>query len=212
MTQNADFPKNYIEGHQNWVEGLSEKESSLYQHLGREGQTPTIMVIACCDSRKMVPDMFNAGPGEFFVLRNIANLVPPQGHDNGMAAAVEFGVNAFKVQHIIVMGHAACGGVAASASHFEAGDVSEGSQTLTWLSALKPAYEASKLIAETEDADFSTTFEKQAVKMSLDNLSGYAPVEAAIKEGRLSLHGFWFDIETARLHLLDTASDQFNPL
>ncbi|MGB0193050.1 MAG: carbonic anhydrase [Candidatus Micropelagos thuwalensis] len=61
-------------------------------------------------------------------------------------------------------------------------------------------------------ADFSTTFEKQAVKMSLDNLYGYASIDAAVKEGRLSLHGFWFDIETARLHRLDTASDQFSPL
>lgn len=212
MTQNADFPENYIEGHHNWVERLSEEEKSLYQHLGREGQTPTVMVIACCDSRKMVPDMFNAGPGEFFVLRNIANLVPPQGHDDGMAAAVEFGVNAFKVQHIVVMGHASCGGVAASAAYFEEGDTTDGSQTSAWLSTLKPAYEASKAIVDTGDADFSTTFEKQAVKMSLDNLSGYAPVEAAVKEGRLSLHGFWFDIETACLHRLDTASDQFNPL
>lgn len=210
--QNAGFPKNYIDGHRNWVEGLSETEKSLYQQLGREGQTPTVMVIACCDSRKMVPDMFNAGPGEFFVLRNIANLVPPQGHDDGMAAAVEFGVNAFKVQHIVVMGHASCGGVAASTAYFESGDPSDGSQTSAWLSTLKPAYEASKAIVDVEDADFSTTFEKQAVKMSLDNLSGYAPVEAAVKEGRLSLHGFWFDIETARLHRLDTASDQFNPL
>ena len=110
------------------------------------------------------------------------------------------------------MGHALCGGVAASAAYFEEGDTSDGSQTSAWLSKLKPAYEASKAIVDTGIADFSTTFEKQAVKMSLDNLSGYAPVEAAVKEGRLSFHGFWFDIETARLHRLDTASDQFNPL
>ncbi|EJW21585.1 hypothetical protein IMCC14465_13810 [alpha proteobacterium IMCC14465] len=210
--QNADFPQNYLEGHRNWLEGLSETESSLYQKLGREGQTPSVMAVTCCDSRIMLPDIFNAGPGEFFVLRNIANLVPPQGQDNGMAAAVEFGVNAFKVQHIIVMGHASCGGVAASAAHFEAGNPSDGSLTLSWLSTLKPAYEASKAKTGGDDKDFSTTFEKQAVKMSLDNLSAYAPVEAAVKEGRLSLHGFWFDIEAARLNYLDAASDSFIPV
>ena len=108
-------------GYRRFREGNYQRDGELYQELGG-GQQPKVLVIGCADSRVDPGDIFSAGPGQLFVVRNVANLVPPYGSGDdldGVSAAVEYAVTALKVEHIIVMGHASCGGVGASLSAHE---------------------------------------------------------------------------------------------
>lgn len=116
------FPKILADGYISFRNGRLSEERERYQDLADNGQHPEVMVIGCGDSRVAPETIFNASPGEIFVVRNIANLVPPCEPDietsfHGTSAAIEFGVNALKVRHIVVLGHASCGGVAAFANN-----------------------------------------------------------------------------------------------
>ena len=110
------FPKRLIAGYRNFCTHRLPDEQSRYRELSENGQKPEVMVIGCCDSRVAPETIFNAGPGELFVVRNVANLVPPyapDGEAHGVSAALEFAVQVLRVRHIVVMGHAQCGGVQA---------------------------------------------------------------------------------------------------
>jgi carbonic anhydrase len=111
------FPDHLLKGHANFMAGRYAREKDRIRDLAAEGQTPTTMIIACCDSRAAPETIFNTGPGELFVLRNVANLVPtfePDGGQHGTSAGIEFAVNALKVSNIVIMGHGRCGGIRAA--------------------------------------------------------------------------------------------------
>src|ERR1700761_8153990 len=136
------FPKRLIEGYNAFADGRLQSEQHRYRELAERGQTPEIMVIGCCDSRVSPEVIFDAGPGEMFVVRNVANLVPPfetTGTYHGVSAALEFGVGALKVKHIVVLGHAQCGGVKAFAEDAE--PISPGDFIGRWMSLMAPAVE-----------------------------------------------------------------------
>ncbi|MCA3667517.1 MAG: carbonic anhydrase, partial [Methylobacterium sp.] len=110
----AEFPTRLMEGYNTFREGRLPRERARFEEMAENGQKPEIMVIACCDSRVSPEVIFDARPGELFVVRNVANLVPPYSPDgelHGTSAALEFAVQALKVRHIVVMGHGRCGGV-----------------------------------------------------------------------------------------------------
>src|SRR6201994_4488350 len=112
------FPQKLIDGYRTFASQRLPTEQSRYRELAERGQKPEIMVIGCCDSRVSPEAIFDAGPGELFVVRNVANLVPPfetDGNYHGVSAALEFGIGALKIKHIVVLGHAHCGGVKAFA-------------------------------------------------------------------------------------------------
>src|SRR6187431_3556506 len=135
-----NFPQRLIEGYGAFASGRLQSEQHRYRELAERGQTPEIMVIGCCDSRVSPEVIFNARPGELFVVRNVANLVPPyapDGQAHGVSAALEFGVAALKVQHIVVLGHAQCGGVRAYAE--EAEPLTPGDFIGKWMSLMAPA-------------------------------------------------------------------------
>src|SRR5437764_8393340 len=114
----ASFPQHLIDGYRTFASQRLPTEQSRYRELSERGQSPETMMIGCCDSRVAPEVIFDAGPGEMFVVRNVANLVPPYAPDDdyhGTSAALEFGVMALRVEHIVVMGHAQCGGVRAYA-------------------------------------------------------------------------------------------------
>src|SRR6202166_1891116 len=117
-----NFPKRLIDGYNAFSDSRLQKEQDRYRQLAEQGQKPQIMVIGCCDSRVSPEVIFDSSPGELFVVRNVANIVPPyapDGHAHGVSAALEFGVAALKVKHIVVLGHARCGGVKAFAEKSE---------------------------------------------------------------------------------------------
>ena len=207
------LPSNFVQRYHGWKATTHAESEAWYKKLAEEGQRPRAMVIACCDSRVNVLSILGGEHGEFFVHRNIANLVPPyqeEGGQHGTAAAVEYAVNVLKVPHIIVVGHSHCGGVAGCR------DMCEGnapqledpkSHVGRWMDNLRPGHERVK---DIEDIDERTTaLEKENVLLSLENLLTFPYVAAAVDAGALNLHGLWNDISGGALEVYDSTEKVF---
>lgn len=176
-----------------------------------EGQDPLVMVIACCDSRVDPATIFDIQPGQAFVLRNVANLVPPYevgGGLHGASAAIEFGVTGLEVRHIVVMGHGACGGIKAAL----AGPGSDGGHSFIdgWMSIL--AEQRRSVLENEEIADKQLGLELAAVRQSIANLRLFPFVAEREAAGSLNLHGCHFSIGEGQLYVLDEAEDSFHPV
>jgi carbonic anhydrase len=178
-----------------------------------EGQSPDTLVIACSDSRVDPAQIFDVSPGTIFVVRNVANLVPPFEADtsrHGVSAAVEFAVTQIPVREIIVLGHEFCGGCKASMSQAFAGKApGEGGFLGHWVDMLDDARE-DVIAAHGHGADAERALEREAVKVSLANLRSFPFVTEAEAAGRLRLRGAWFGIREGQLQLLDEASGAFS--
>ncbi len=182
-----------------WIE---ERES--WSKLA-EGQTPAVMVIACSDSRVDPATIFGTAPGEVFVVRNVANLVPPfdpSGGLHGVSAALEFAVTVLKVDEILVLGHGQCGGVKASLSGaLRDAKPGEGGFVAEWIKLLDDARE--KVINEHGDGpDGQTALEREGVKVSIENLKTFPFVQERLNDGSLTLHGAVFAIKDGKLNVL----------
>jgi carbonic anhydrase len=203
------FPEQLIEGYRNFRESRFPTEYSRFRLLAKAGQRPKVMLIGCCDSRSAPEVIFDAAPGEIFVLRNVANLVPPYHPDqdhHGTSAALEFAILALKVQHIVVMGHEKCGGVKAALDIVtgEAEPLSHGDFIGNWISML-----ASTAAAVRDDTAVAadckyTELEHRAILLSLKNLLTFPWIKSAVEAGELKLHGAWFDIANGELHVLNS--------
>ena len=201
------FPEPLLKGYRRFRTGRYAQERGRYRLLAEQGQAPETMVIACCDSRAAPETIFSAAPGELFVLRNVANLVPPCEPGRlcrATAAALEFAVQGLEVRHIVVLGHGRCGGVRAAldppAAPLSAGDFVGG-----WMRPLAPA-----AAAAAGGADRQTALERASVRRSIANLGTYPFVSTLAGRGRLSLHGAWFDIAEGALWALDPATGVFS--
>ena len=195
MTLAKPLPAYLIQRFHGWKATTYADNEPWYRRLSEEGQNPRAMVISCCDSRVHVTSIFGAEQGEFFIHRNIANLVPPytpNSDHHGTSAAVEYAVTALKVAHVIVLGHSSCGGVegchdmcAGIAPELE----KQSSFVGRWMDILRPGFERVKDIEDV--ADRKRALEKEAVVVSLENLIGFPFVKEAVESGHLSLHGLW---------------------
>ena len=213
MEHAKPLPRSLVQRYQGWKATTYAENAAWYRRLAEEGQRPRAMLISCCDSRVQVTSMFGAEQGEFFIHRNIANLVPPYevgGGQHGTSAAVEYAVTALRVAQIIVMGHSHCGGVrgchdmcAGRAPELEA----ETSFVGRWMDLLRPSYEAVADIAQEDDR--LEALEKRAVLTSLENLMTFPFVASAVEAGDLALHGLWNDITTGELEAYDSGRDGF---
>ncbi len=181
------------------------------------GQSPQAMVITCCDSRVLVGDIFGNAPGDFFIHRNIANLVPPyepDGRAHGTSAAIEYAVIALKVKNLVVMGHSGCGGVR-GCHDMLAGLAPEldtpTSFVGTWLRLLKPGFETLAGRGLGYEARIEE-LEREAVRVSLTNLATFPFVSDAVDAGELQLHGAWKSIRDGSLEVLDAYTGAFHPL
>ncbi|MBM3525519.1 MAG: carbonic anhydrase, partial [Alphaproteobacteria bacterium] len=181
---------------------------------GDEGQTPSIMVIACCDSRVDPATIFSAGPGELFVVRNVANLVPPwepHGDYHGTSAALEFAVTSLGVRDIVVLGHGQCGGIGAFLANLH-GRGASGGFIGKWMSLLNAARgEALRTAAESPD-ELQRALEFAGIRQSLDNLRTFPFVREGLDNGSLRLHGGWFAIASGKLLAMDQSSGVFEPV
>jgi carbonic anhydrase len=210
VLQKTSFPDRLISGYRAFATQRLPTEQSRYRELSERGQSPDVMVIGCCDSRVSPEVIFDAGPGELFVVRNVANLVPPYAPDgaaHGVSAALEFGVQVLRVKHIVVLGHAQCGGVAALVQ--DSAPLSPGDFIGRWMSLLTPTMQATPRIPDEPEQDFITRLAKASVRRSLDNLMTFPCISILAGRGSLSLHGAYFGVAQGSLSVLDKASGEF---
>jgi len=201
------LPQRLLEGYANFRQGRYASEAERYRRLGEGAQNPSVMMIACCDSRAAPETIFDAGPGEIFVVRNVANLVPPYTPDGGhhaTSAALEFAVLSLGVRDIIVMGHGRCGGIRTAIQ--AASPLSHTDFIGSWMRAIK---DVARAVPHEDDADkHERHIERASIEHSLANLRTFPWIRMKENRKELSLHGAWFDISMGELHAYDEgASD-----
>src|ERR1700749_3610449 len=204
------FPQKLIDGYRTFAAQRLPTEQSRYRELAERGQSPEVMVIGCCDSRVSPEAIFDAGPGELFVVRNVANLVPPYAPDggaHGVSAALEYAVQVLRIKHIVVLGHAQCGGIRAFVDKID--PLTPGDFIGKWMAMfIKPGEIVEQRDRETMQ-DFVTRIEKAAVFRSLENLMTFPFVRARVDSGELQLHGAYFGVAEGKLFVLDKVKKEF---
>ena len=207
----STFPTSLLEGYKTFMSGRYSAERDRYRQLAEAGQEPHTLVIACCDSRAAPETIFDCGPGELFVVRNVANLVPPYEPDDNLhatSAALEFAVQALKIRQILVMGHGRCGGIKAALDP-NSTPLSPGDFIGHWVRLLKPAAQ------QISDSQLMTSGERQialeriSIRNSINNLRSFPCVKILEDRGKLQIHGAWFDISTGELWVMDTKTGDF---
>jgi carbonic anhydrase len=209
----AAFPERLTHGYRVFRGGRFASERSRYETLAKAGQRPEIMMIGCVDSRVSPEVIFDAAPGEMLVVRNVANLVPPWQPDrdsqHSTSAALEFGVQALHIRHIVVLGHAFCGGIRAYAD--EQAPLSPGDFIGRWMSQIAPA--AAHLgPRDPEDGNtYLRRLEFASVENSLRNLMTFPWIRSRVERGELELHGAYFGVASGRLMVRDPVTGRFEP-
>lgn len=209
------LPSYLVSRFQGWKATSFQDNKAWYHRLATSGQHPRAMVISCCDSRVHVTSIFGADEGEFFIHRNIANLVPPynpDGERHGTSAAVEYAVTALGVAHIVVLGHSNCGGVKGCHDMCcgQSPELEEKTSFVgRWLDILEPGYQR---VASLPKDQILRALEKEAVLVSLENLMTFPFVRDAVVADRLTLHGLWHNIGEGELEQYDPAKAGFSPV
>ena len=213
----ALLPERLAGGYEAFLGGRFAHEQDRFRHLAEAGQKPRIMLIGCCDSRVPPEVIFDAEPGELFVVRNIANLVPPYAPNDdlhGTSAALEFGVNGLGVEHIVVMGHAGCGGVRAFAhGQANAGDapLSPGDFIGKWIGLINTAAARIEPASAPLD-DYIERLALASIVQGLANLRTFPWIAEREQQGKLGLYGAYFGISRGILLALDEVSGRFEPI
>src|SRR6202048_940804 len=206
----SSFPHHLLEGYRTFTSQRLPTEQTRYRDLSVRGQSPEVMVIGCCDSRVAPEVIFDAGPGELFVVRNVANLVPvyqPDGGAHGVSAALEYAIRVLRVKHIVRLCHAQCGGIGAFIDDIE--PLSPGDFIGRWMAMfIKPGEKVEQREHETMQ-DFTIRIEKAAMFRSLENLMTFPFVKALVEQGELTLHGAYFGVAEGSLFVLDQAAKEF---
>ncbi len=211
MTVFADM----IDGYRRFRAGVWADQRERWDEL-KDGQSPRVMVIACSDSRVDPTQIFDANPGEIFVVRNVAALVPPfettPGH-HGVSAALEFAVQVLKVEEIVVMGHGLCGGCkAALTQELKDSPPGQGGFVADWIELLDSA--RTRVVEvhgdDCESRDALRMMEREGVKVSLENLRTFPCIQQKEGKGKLRLIGAYFAIADGVLHVLDETTGEFS--
>jgi carbonic anhydrase len=203
-----------VEGFRRFRAQHFAEDDALYRQLATQGQTPKVMVVACCDSRVDPAIVLDCAPGDLFVIRNVANLVPPADNHagyHGTTAALEYGVRFLGVKHIIVFGHAQCGGIQALMQHIGVNDPD--TFIGDWMELAEPAREAvERELPDASPEIRSRACEQKAISVSLQNLMTFPWVRERVESGQLALHGWYFDIEQGQLLQYNNTSQRFENL
>jgi carbonic anhydrase len=213
MDQAKPLPAYLVQRFLGWRATAYQENKAWFRRLAESGQHPRAMVISCCDSRVHVTSIFGADEGEFFIHRNVANLVPPynaDGQTHGTSAAVEYAVTSLKVAHIVVLGHSNCGGVKGCHDMCSglAPELEEKSSFVgRWMDILRPGFER---VAHFPEAERPRALEKEAVVVSLENLMTFPFVRSAVEDDMLTLHGLWSDTGNGGLEQYEPALGGFS--
>ena len=193
------FPQDLKDKFYEWKNDTFSLKKSHFEKLAKEGQFPKYMIISCVDSRVDPNSMFKTEAGDFFVHRNIANLVPPYDYlteHSGTIAAIEFGVTALNIKNIVVMGHSGCGGIKNGYLACKENKFTENSSISNWLQLLKPAY---MKMSEKSEKENIGDLEKVSIITSLENLSDYPFIKKQLEAKSINIYGIWNDIGTGSL-------------
>ena len=209
--------KQLVNGFKNFRESYFEKRSKVLQQLAKKGQSPETMVICCSDSRVEPSILFGTRPGDLFVVRNVANLVPPfTSKDNvSIGSALEYAVKILRVKDIIVLGHAHCGGVAAlckSINNDKEGEITDNPTDFvqSWVDIAKPAL--SKIYFDHKDENIEANSERTVLLYSYNNLLTYPWLNDAVNGNSLEIHAWWLDFKSVMLWKKAQGSDSFMPM
>ena len=209
--------KELVNGFKNFRESYFEERAQVLQQLAEKGQSPQTMVICCSDSRVEPSILFGTGPGDLFVVRNVANLVPPFTSKNNLSigSALEYAVKTLRVKDIIVLGHAHCGGVAAlckKINNDREGDITDNPTDFieSWVDIAKPAL--SKLDFVQKDENIEVNSERAVVLYSYNNLLTYPWLNDAVNKNSLAIHAWWLDFKSVMLWKKAQGSDSFMPI
>lgn len=204
----------FLEGFERFREKYFAGDESLYSRL-RQGQSPSALVISCCDSRADPGMLMGAGPGDIFVVRNVANLVPPYRNGAempGIRADIEFAVKSLNVAQIIILGHSGCGGIRAL---MDGEGLTESQYEFigNWVSIARPARErVLRELGNESPAVQTKACEQLAISLSLENLMSFPWIRKRVEAGELTLHGWYFDIDAGELLGYSAESKSFAPL
>ena len=207
------LPPVLLDGYANFRSGRYTAEAERYLKLGEGAQKPKVMIIACCDSRAAPETIFDAGPGQIFVVRNVANLVPPYTPDGGhhaTSAALEFAVMSLGVKHIVVMGHGRCGGIRAAIE--DASPLTHTDFIGSWMRAIK---DVARIVPRAHGCDgalHERHIERASIEHSLANLRTFPWIRMKENAREISLHGVWFDISMGELHAYGEADAQWSAI
>ena len=206
------FPETLTDRYRRFKHRIYVPNADQYEELATYGQNPEIMIISCCDSRVDPEIIFNAMPGELFVARNVANLVPPYetgGKYHGVSAGIEFAVMNLRVKSLVIMGHSGCGGIKAALDQTAAIET-EAHFISRWMSMLDEArltVEAQKELKTQEQK--LRALEMEGIKSSIKNLRTFPFVKTLEDKGKLAIHGAHFDIKSGTLSVLNHQTGQF---
>jgi carbonic anhydrase len=207
------FPDKLLAGYRNFMSGRYSDERERYRVLAETGQKPHTLLIACCDSRAAPETIFDCGPGELFVVRNVANMVPryePDSQFHGTSAAVEYAVQVLEIRNIVVMGHGRCGGIQAALDP-SMKPLSEGDFIGKWMGLVRPAaaqIQSNDLMTQSER---QTALERVSIRNSIANLETFPFVRKLTEKGELGVHGAWFDISSGELWVMNEKGDFIRP-
>ena len=207
----SSFPSTLLNGYRNFMSGRYVDQRERYRVLAEQGQKPHTLVVACCDSRAAPEMIFDADPGELFVVRNVANMVPPyepDGQYHSTSAALEFAVQALRVKDIIVMGHGRCGGISAALDP-NSEPLSPGDFIGKWMNLVASAAEQIQGNSVMTAVERQTALERISIRNSISNLRTFPCVKILEERGKLRIHGAWFDISNGELWLMDPQTRDF---
>lgn len=208
----SGFPDRLAQGYRSFLGDRFRREQERYRQQA-EQQTPETMVIGCCDSRVSPEVIFDASPGELFVVRNVANLVPPyerNGEYHGTSAALEFATQALKVRHVVVLGHGRCGGVKAFADE-DFAPLTNNDFIGKWMQLMAPAIIRAGPRGP-DGADYLRRLELASIEQSLSNLLTFPCVRSLVLGGKLLLHGAYFAVATGELLVRNPGTGAFEPV
>ena len=205
-----------VSGYQRFLQESYPKSKKLYENLAEFGQSPRVCFVACCDSRVDPAVLSNTQPGDIFVIRNVANLVPPccqtrKEQYHSTSAALQYAVMHLEVEHIVVLGQSQCGGIAALLSMDETQTKKD--VISDWVSIAEPArHQLKNTCSHLPETEQACRLEQLAMQVSLDNLRSFPDINARIKEGKLSIHAWHFDIKSGQVSAFDPESNHYLPL
>lgn len=203
-----------VEGFRRFRSHNYEENRALFERLAQYGQSPKTIVVGCCDSRVDPAIVTDCNPGDLFIIRNVANLVPPyeiSGSHHGTSAALEFGVCHLDVENIIVLGHAQCGGIRALMNRTPGSEPKDGFIS-GWMRIARNARNRvlARMQGEQEEIQMRAC-ELEAIKVSMDNLLTFPWILERVAQKKLALHGWYFDMAQGELLIFDPASNRFEP-
>jgi len=206
----SPLPKFLIDRYKNWKTNIYLENAEKFRKLAFLGQNPSTMVISCCDSRIHPTSIFGADEGEFFIHRNIANLVPPYSPDeenHGTSAAIEYAIKELKVKHLIILGHKDCGGIKYG-HHMHSNSTNPNYEFINkWVSIILPAF--NKIQKDLSGQKQIDQLEEESIKVSIENLFNFPFVKKAIEDNNLLIHGLIHDIGSGNLKFLSPVTKDF---